>query len=189
MRVMVALALPALASGATCSQAVCCTGITGMCKGNADAATDVTCTDANTINVGGVGTSLTVCCKDVCLAAVCAAPHLSTKADFATIAGTTVAECCDAVVTGKCSGNTDENAVAKVADDYTCTAGVLIAASATTTGETDAACCEVRCLASVCGGTGFTNTKVGFEAIVGATEAACCDADVTGKCSDRKSVV
>jgi hypothetical protein len=158
MRVMVAVALPALASSDTCSQAVCCTGITGMCKGNADTNYDITCPDS-TINVGGTGTSIGVCCEDACLAAVCAADGVVPKDGFEEIVGTTEAACCDAVVTGMCSGNTD------AATDYDCgTAPQMpIAASASTTGDSEAACCEGRCLASACGGAGFTNTKEGFE--------------------------
>jgi hypothetical protein len=77
-----------------------------------------------------------------------------------------------------CSRNTDAD------NDYSSVAVILIAASASTTGASDAdCCCTAQCLASVCGAAGFTNTKDGFAAIAGTTEAACCDADVTGMCS------
>jgi hypothetical protein len=152
-----ATAIAASATTAGTTEAECCE-TTGQCSGNTDSTTDYTCTAGSLIAASATtaGADDATCCDIACVEATAATStctacdqELYTLTSVAVNGGTacsgssTLCGNGDAsLVCGMCSGNTAG------AGDYTCTAGSLIAASATTAGADDATCCTTPVVSS-----------------------------------------
>merc|ERR1740129_2420529 len=167
-------------AGTTTAQC-CITPITGRCSGNTNSANDVSC-GANKIfkaNSNSItGNTVTACCDDVCSGVTCVSGS-QLKANAASIRGTSTAAngvCCDADITGRCSGNTNS------ANDVSCPANhILKAGSSNITGNTACACCDQACIVYAC--PLGSHLKDNAASIRGSSSAACCESDITNLCT------
>jgi len=126
------------------------------------------------------GNTVPACCDDACSGVTCVSGS-QLKANAASIRGTSTAAngvCCDSVITGKCSGNT--NGVA-----FSCGANKILKANSNIiTGNTETACCDAACSGVTC--VSGSHLKANAANIRGTSTAAggvCCDSDITGRCS------
>merc|ERR1740116_231966 len=162
----------------TAAGGVCCdSDITGRCSGNTNSV-DFSC-GANKIlkaNSNSItGNTVPACCDDACSGVTCVSGS-QLKANAASIRGTSTAAngvCCDSVITGKCSGNT--NGVA-----FSCGANKILKANSNSiTGNTDTACCDDACSGVTC--VSGSHLKANAANIRGTSTAAggvCCDSDI-----------
>merc|ERR1719412_2083368 len=167
----------------TAAGGVCCdSDITGRCSGNTNSV-DFSC-GANKIlkaNSNSItGNTVPACCDDACSGVTCVSGS-QLKANAASIRGTSTAAngvCCDSVITGKCSGNT--NGV-----DFSCGANKILKANSNSiTGNTATACCDDVCSGVVCAAGGYLKSNAATIRSTDTTAGGTCCNQKLCQCND-----